>query len=72
MKFHTQFPDGSLPVGIYGCFGGQQILEGFVGICPKFHCITGGVMLPALEAAAIGVMLVGIPSREASATLALT
>ena len=42
MKFHTQFLDGSLPVGIYGCFGGQQILEGFVGIHPKLHCVHQG------------------------------
>ena len=33
---------------------------------------TGGVTLQAPEATAIGEMLVGIPSREASATSALT
>ena len=41
-KFCTQFPDGSLPTGIYGCFGGQQILKGFVCICPELHCIHQG------------------------------
>ena len=33
---------------------------------------TGGVTLPVLEMAAIGEMLVGMSSREASATLVLT
>ena len=32
---------------------------------------TGGVMLPVLETAAIGKMLVGMSSREASAALVL-
>ena len=42
MKFHAKFPNGPLPVGIYGCFGGQQLLKGFVGICAELHCIYQG------------------------------
>ena len=31
---------GSLPMQASdGCFGGQQILKGFVGIYPKLHCV---------------------------------
>ena len=41
-EYYAQFPDGSLPTGIYGCFGGQQILKGFVGICPELQCIHQG------------------------------
>ena len=42
MKFHVKFPDGRPPVGIYGYFGGQQFLEGFVGICMELHCVHQG------------------------------
>ena len=42
MESHVQFPHGSLPMGIYGCFGGQQIIEGFVGTCPELHYVLWG------------------------------
>ena len=41
-KFCTKFSDSPLPVGVYGCFGGQQLLKGFVGICMELHCIHQG------------------------------
>ena len=65
------FPDSPPPVGIYGCFGDQQLLEGFVGICAELHCVCWGETLSDLEVAAMGEMLVGIPSRNASAISAL-
>ena len=39
MTFHAKFQDGPPPAGVYGCFGGQQLLEGFVGICAELHCV---------------------------------
>ena len=54
-------------MGICGCFGDQQCLKSFVGILPKLHCIYRGRDTLDLEAAAMGEMLVGIPSRDPSA-----
>ena len=47
--------------------------EGFVGIFPgaQLH-LQGGVMLPDLVVTAMGEMVVGILSRDASAISALT
>ena len=39
---YAQFPHGSPPMGIYGCLGGQEILKGFVGICPELQFIHRG------------------------------
>ena len=71
-KFHTQFPDGSLPTGIYGCFGGQQILKGFVGICPKLHWVHWGSDASGPRSHSNRGDAGGDPPREASATSALT
>ena len=39
---YVQFPHGCLPTGIYGCIGGQQIIEGFIGTCPELHYVLWG------------------------------
>ena len=39
---YAQFPNSSLPTGIHGYFGGQQIVEGFVAICPELQFIHWG------------------------------
>ena len=54
-------------MGIYGCFGGQQLSKGFVGISSKLLGVHWGVILSGLEAMVMGEMLVGIPSKDASA-----
>ena len=42
VESYAQFPHGSLPTGIYGCLGGQEILKGFVGTCPELQFVHWG------------------------------
>ena len=42
VESYTQFPHGSPPIGLYGCFGDQQIIKGFVGNCPELYYVLQG------------------------------
>ena len=39
---NIQFPHGSPPTGVYGHFGGHQIIESFVGTCQEIHYVLWG------------------------------
>ena len=72
MEFCAKFPNGPLPVGVYGCFGSQQLLRALLAFTWSSIASTRGVTLSDLEVTAVGEMLAGIPSRDASAISVLT
>ena len=72
MEYYAKFPNSSLSPGVYGSFFVKQIIKGFVSISPELCRSIEGLTLLLLEMAAIGEMVVGMSSREVSASSTLT
>ena len=69
MKFHTQFPDGSPPRDSMDDLVASSSSGALLAFSQSSATSVGGVMLLDLGVAAMGEMVVGTPSRDASTIL---
>ena len=68
---YTQFPHSSPPKASMDALVVSRSLGTLLAFVQSSIISTGGVVLPVLETATIGEMLVGMSSREASEPLML-